>query len=145
MIKLTKLALLFAAAISLAVNVQASDWTGASGNWDSDASPGWNGTGVPNAMGAIANFGDIVTGTTTQNVVGGVTVGTISLSSTANISRTITNTNGITLNQDGAGGGFATISNSDAAVGTTNALILATGGTYTLADDLLISNTGRID
>ncbi len=97
---------------------------------------------MPNAIGAIANFGDIVTGTTTQNVVGGVMVGTISFSSTANISRTITNTNGITLNQDGAGAGFATISNSDAFVGTTNALILATGGTYTLADDLLISNTG---
>jgi fibronectin-binding autotransporter adhesin len=142
MIKFTKLALLFVASISLVMNVHASDWTGASGNWSSDLSPGWNGTGVPNAIGAIANFGDIVTGTTTQDVAGGVTVGTISFSSTANISRTITNTAGITLNQDGAGAGFASISNSDAAVGTTNALILATGGTYTLADNLLISNTG---
>ncbi len=58
---------------------------------------------MPNAIGAIANFGDIVTGTTTQNIVGGVMLGTISQNGTGNFSRTITNTNGITMNQDGAG------------------------------------------
>src|SRR6476659_9091622 len=104
MIRLAKLAAPLALSISLAIHAQAASWTGGTGNWSSDLSPGWNGTGVPNAIGAIANFGDIVTGTTTQDVVGGVTVGTISFSSTANVSRTITNTNGITLNQDGAGG-----------------------------------------
>ncbi len=117
-----------------------SNWTGGSGNWDSDASPGWNGTGVPNAMGAVANFGDTVTGTTTQNVVGGVTAGTISLTNNSNNSRTITNTNGITMNQDGGGAGFATISNANADTGT-NSLQINTG-ILTLADDLLISNTG---
>ena len=80
---------------------------------------------MPNAIGAIANFGDIVTGTTTQNVAGGVILGTISLTNVRPTSRGRSRTpNGITMNQDGAGAGFATISNSDAAVGTTNALII---------------------
>jgi fibronectin-binding autotransporter adhesin len=138
----SKFSLVVATSLALSASwSNASDWAGGSGNWSSDANPGWNGTGVPNGIGAVANFGDIVTGTTTQDIAGGVTVGTISLTSTANISRTITNTNGITMNQDGAGSGFATISNSNANTGTTNFLFIS-GGTLTLADDLLISNTG---
>jgi autotransporter-associated beta strand protein len=128
---------------AVAMTAQASDWAGNAGLWSSDGDPGWNGTGVPNAIGAIANFGSnpTVNSATTQDIVGGVTVGTISYSNTANFSRTITNTNGITMNQDGAGAGFATISNSNPTIGTANALIIS-AGTLTLADDLLISNTG---
>ena len=136
-----KKALVIFAALAFAVGAHASVWTGAGGNWDSDINPGWNGTGVPNGIGAIANFGDIVTGTTIQNIVGGITVGTISLTNNSNNSRTITNTNGITMNQDGAGAGFATISNTNTDTGTANFLFIS-GGTLTLADDLLISNTG---
>ena len=142
MTKPTKLALLFAAVLSLALtSTQASNWTGIGGNWDSDLNPGWNGTGVPNAIGAIANFGDVATGITVQNVIGGVTVGTISLTNNSANTRTITNTNGITMNQDGAGAGFATISNTNTNATATNFLAINTGN-LTLADDLLITNTG---
>ena len=136
-----KKALVLFAVFGLTCSMHASDWIGANGNWDSDINPGWNGTGIPNGIGAIANFGDVVTGTTTQNIAGGVTVGTISLTNDSNNSRTITLTNAITMNQDGVGGGFATITNANAFVGTTNALILG-AGSLVLADDLLISNTG---
>lgn len=119
-----------------------SNWTGANGNWSSNGNPGWNGSGVPNAIGAVANFGATVTGTTTQNVGGGVTVGTISLTNISNFSRTITNTNGITMNQDGAGAGFATISNNTQAAGASTGVLAINTGTLTLADDLLISATG---
>lgn len=136
---LSRFGLVVATSLALSVSwSNASDWAGGSGNWSSDGSPGWNGTGVPNAVGAIANFGDIVAGTTTQDIAGGVTIGTLSFTSSANVSRTIANTNGITFNNGGTG---ATISNSNANAGTTNALILG-AGTYTLADDLFITNTG---
>ena len=123
----------------LAVNsAQASDWAGATGNWSSNLNPGWNGTGVPNAVGAVANHGVATTSTTTQDVVGGVTVGTISLTNNSNNSWTITNTNGINLNNGGTG---ASISNTNSNTGTTNFLFLS-GGTLTLADSFTISNTG---
>src|SRR5438067_12900686 len=59
----------------------ASDWTGGSANWSSNTVPGWNGTGVPDAPGAIADFGAgaNVNGTSVVDI-GGVTVGTISFS-----------------------------------------------------------------
>lgn len=65
-------------ALFTAATLHASDWAGGSGNWSSDGSPGWNGTGVPNAVGAVANFSVLSSSTLTQNVTGGVTVGTIS-------------------------------------------------------------------
>ena len=127
--------------VTLAITCYGSDWTGGIGNWSSDGSPGWNGTGIPNGLGTTANFPSSTTGTTTQEVVG-IIVGTISLTNISNNSRTVTLTNGITLNQDGVGAGTATISNTNSFSGTTNALIFS-GGTLTLADDLLITNTGN--
>jgi fibronectin-binding autotransporter adhesin len=123
--------------------VVASDWTGANGEWSDNGDPGWNGTGVPNAVGAIANFGSTanLSGTTTQDVVGGVTVGTISVSADVSAVRMITNTTGITLNQDGTGAAVATISNSNQFNGSNNSLQIGGAGALTLADDLLISNT----
>src|SRR4051812_11915426 len=115
----------------------AIDWQGGSGNWNaSNTSPGWNGT-FPNAVGAVANFPDVVTGTTT-NTSGNITLGTISLTNNSNNGRTITLTagNGITLNQDGAGGGSATISNTNTNTETGPKLFIG-GGTFTLADVLL--------
>jgi autotransporter-associated beta strand protein len=122
----------------------ASNWTGGNANWSSNGNPGWNGTGVPNGVGVTANHGVSTTTTTTQDVVGGVTVGTISLTNNSNNGWTFTNTNGITLNQDGAGAGTATISNTDTTAGTANQLIIGPNATTSLvlADDLLISNTG---
>lgn len=129
------------AIIALAASAHASDWLGGNASWGSNTNPGWNGTGVPNAQGAVANHGVATTTTTTQDTGSAVTVGTISLTNNSANSWTITNTNGITLDQDGAGAGFATISNTNTNTGTTNALTIS-GGTITLADDLLITNTG---
>ena len=130
---------LLTASIVVAPSAQAADWTGANANWSSNGNPGWNGTGVPNAVGAVANHGVSTTSVTT--VDSSVTVGTIALTNNSNHRWTITLTNGITLDQDGAGSGNATISNTNTAVNTTNGLNFD-GGTLTLADNLLISNTG---
>jgi hypothetical protein len=144
MTKSTKLALLLAASLSFALNsTHASDWAGGGGNWSSDAAIGWNGTGVPNGIGAIANFGAApAANSTTGQDVAGVIVGTVSYNhGNGNFSRTITLTNALTLNQDSAGAGFATISNTNTNAGASNALIFSTGS-LVLGDDLFISNTG---
>ncbi|MEO5712347.1 MAG: autotransporter-associated beta strand repeat-containing protein [Luteolibacter sp.] len=121
----------------------ASTWTGGSGNWNSAVSPGWTTGGVPNAIGAVADYTSSGTTTVTvaQNVSGGVTAGSINYSGSTNQTWAFTLTNALTLNQDGAGSGFATISNANSSATTSNALTFASGGTITLADDLLISNT----
>jgi fibronectin-binding autotransporter adhesin len=55
---------------------------------------------------------------------------------------TLTLTNGITLDQDGAGSGTATILNANTSpVDATSSFIRISGSTLTLADNLLISNT----
>ena len=134
---------LLTASFVVTPSAQAANWIGANANWNSNANPGWNGTGVPNAVGAVANHGVTTTSTTTQNVSGGVTVGTISLTNNSQNRWTITNTNGITLNQDGAGSGTATISNTNTNSGSgLNNHLAINGGTLTLADNLLISHTG---
>jgi autotransporter-associated beta strand protein len=75
--------------------------------------------------------------------VAGVTVGTLSLGgSSAASSWTFTMSNSITLNQDGAGAGFATISNTDSGIGNNRIIFNSGAGNLVLADDLLISNTG---
>ncbi len=104
-------------------------------------SPGWD--VIPNGQGAIASKVDAVTATTTLSDVGGVVVGTLTLGGSSNIAWTHSLTNGITFDQDGVGAGFATISNTDTNTGTTNALIVgALTNPITLADDLLVTNTG---
>ena len=132
---------LLTASIVVAPSTQASDWAGTNGNWSSNGSPGWNGTGVPNAVGAVANHGNANASTTTQDVALGVTVGTISLTNNSNHQWNFTLANGITLDQDGAGSGNATISNTNTNAGTSNGVVF-NSGTLTLADNLLISNTG---
>ena len=79
-------ALMFACVI--ATPASASLWTGAAGNWSSDADPGWNGTGVPNAAGAVATL-DGSTAVTTQDIVAGATVGTLEKTTSGNASWTI--------------------------------------------------------
>ncbi|MDZ4199836.1 MAG: hypothetical protein U1E27_11205, partial [Kiritimatiellia bacterium] len=51
-----------------------SVWTGGAGNWSSNSDPGWNGTGIPNAIDAVA-ITDAATGTIAVNGV--YTVGTL--------------------------------------------------------------------
>lgn len=121
----------------------ASTWTGASGNWSSNAIPGWNGTGVPDAAGASGFYTGASAPVTTQDVVAGVTVGTLSLGgSSAASAWTFTMNNSITLNQDGAGAGVATISNTNSGVGNNRIIFNSGSAGLILADDLLVSNTG---
>lgn len=125
-------------AASWSATAQASTWSGGDGTWVV-GNPGWD--VVPNAVGAVANNPITATGITTQSVAGTQTVGTINLSGADDFAWTIaTGTNSITLNQDGASAGVATILNSNTSTGATNALILT--GLYTLADRLLIENSG---
>jgi hypothetical protein len=69
--------LLVPAALVLTVSpaLAQSTWTGGSGDWSDTGNPGWNGSAVPNAAGAIAVFNSA--GTTTQDSGAGITVGTI--------------------------------------------------------------------
>jgi hypothetical protein len=130
----------FCAAALLSPTLHAqSTWTGGSANWTSNASPGWNGTGVPNAQGTSVTKTDATSATITQNVAAGVTVGSWTLTGAAGTFG-VTLTNGITFDQDGAGAGFATINNA----GTNASSRLNFGsGSFTLADNLLISNSGN--
>ena len=116
-----------------------STWTGTPGNWSSNGSPGWNGTGVPNSQGAVAEYLGTSSATITQDIALGVTVGTIRTGGTGNASLTLTITNPITLDQDGAGSGSALIENARSVAGGYRLNLSA--GTITLADNLIIRNT----
>lgn len=134
---------LLTASFVVTPSVQAANWAGGAGNWSSNTSPGWNGSGVPNEVGAVARTGS-GNSTITQDISGGVTVGTISQSNTGGTQLTITNSNGITLDQDGSGTGTARILNANTNPTTSgNNFLRITGGTLTLADNLLISNTAN--
>ena len=110
----------------------------ANGVWSTTTD--WTPTGFPNASGDIARYNASTSITTTQDVVAGITVGTITRGGGGAATWTITPTNPITLNQDGAGSGTATLSNTGTSVGSSR-LVLGVG-TLTLADDLLVSNSG---
>jgi autotransporter-associated beta strand protein len=135
-------AALAAVATLVSCSAHASLWAGGNGRWNSNGSPGWNGTGVPNAPGAVAenNLGGSTGITSTQDVSGGITIGTLSKGGTGNFTWIINLSNSITFNQDGAGPGSAVISNG--CTGTSANRISLSSGTLTLADDLLIINTG---
>lgn len=123
-------------AAALALPAGASVWSGSSGNWSSDGNPGWNGTGVPNGIGAVATFS-----AGSLNVTNDVnpTLGTIERTgSSSGTPQVVGGT--ITMNQDGAGSGHATISNSSTDTGSTR-LGFSSALTLVLADDLLFSNT----
>ena len=112
-----------------------STWNVASGNWNSAGN--WL-NGIPNDVGATAQYTGSVSATTTVDAI--ETVGTLTLGGSSNVSWTIAASSALTFNQDTAGSGLATISNTNASTGTNNALILSTGS-YVLADNLTISNT----
>lgn len=146
--KLTRKAVILATLLATSLcNATASTWAGADGNWNNTGNPGWNATGVPNAMGATAIFGATTAArTTTQNLNpegGGVTVGTLSFTGVNQAgSRTIKLTQPITFNQDGTGTGIAIIENTNTSASANNFLKLgdSTAQRIILADDLLIRN-----
>jgi autotransporter-associated beta strand protein len=123
------------------VGAQTSAWVGGDGLWSSTGTPGWNGP-VPNAAGAIVTLG-ASTGVTTTTVDTTPTVGTISLANGSASGWTFAG-GSITLNQDGAGGSPAQILNANSDTSAINSLSFTTGSgvNLTLADNLLVSNTG---
>ena len=139
-----------AASVCISTTAQATiaTWGGGSGNWSSTTSPGWTNGTIPNAQGDSARYTAGGSVTTTQDVAGGVTVGSILLDGTGNASWQITPTNAVFLNQDGNGPLSATITNNiqlpAGSTGTNPSIFLNPGaGTFILQDDLLLSNTSN--
>ena len=130
------------AVCSFAPPSQASSWTGTTGDWSSDLNPGWNGTGVPNAVAAVAEYSGGASATVVQNIGAGVTVGTIRSFGSGNASFTVTASNSIILNQDGGGSGFALIETSRTS-NQAHRLNIAGPGSLSLADNLLVRNSGN--
>ena len=109
--------------------------------WSSDGNPGWNGTGVPDAQGALAEF--ITVGTVTNDLPYAVTVGTISFHAVKpNGDRAIAaGSGGIILDFDGEGPGMAIVSNNTPSRLIFNTQTASTSGVMAY-DDLLLVNTG---
>lgn len=114
----------------------ASEWSGGNGTWDSDSSPGWNGTGIPNGQGAVASF---TTGGS-STLTGTTTIGSFLYSGNQNASREIKlNSCLLILDQDGDGPGAVVISND--AVRASGRMSISSGSVE-LRDNLLLVNTG---
>ena len=130
MVKLTAIALFapFAA--------NASTWSGTGGDWSSDGNPGWNGTGVPNARGAIAEF--TTSGTVTIDIPAGVTLGSLMYSLPGTGDRGIIDPNNPIIMDNGAG--MAVIKNETASRWMIYASQLPKG--FDAVDDLLVVNSG---
>ena len=124
--------------LSLSASLQAAVYTAGTGNWS--VGTNWDTGTAPNAIGAVASRSAAGTVTVTQDL-SAVTVGTISLTSSG-VWTINTSTNGLILNQDGAGSGVATIENASTATG--GRLILSSGaspGYLQIADDLQIKQS----
>jgi autotransporter-associated beta strand protein len=140
-----------AAGVFLSSAVQAAvvgQWITGTGNWSDSAK--WQGGVIPNGQGDSAIFTTGSSSTTTVDVAGGVTLGTLKVDGVGNASWQITPTaNSVFLNQDGAGPLSASIVNNIqlSGAGTNPSIFLnpaSTGsGTFVLQDDLLISNTSN--
>lgn len=132
---------------------RASDWCGAdennkgaTGYWDSDGKPGWNGTGVPNGQGAVARFCSTLKNTVVQNLTDGVTVGSVLLDLPPNIDKNLeigglggqSKVDGpLTFDQDGSGPLSVVVSN-----GAARARVgFGSTAPVTLQDDVLFINT----
>lgn len=148
--KASKTLALLTALVSAAVH--SSEWygandggTAANGVWSSDGKPGWNGTGVPNGQGAVAYFGSTKKNTVTQDSTTGVTIGSLILNLDPTIANVDLMLNGasttalgpVTFDQDGAGPGYAVMSNNAARV----RMQIGSNAPVTLNDDLLLVNT----
>lgn len=125
----------FALSASVPVHAQ-SIWAGSGTNWSSNGNPGWNGTGVPDAVGASANFG--TNGNSGYTVVLDAetrTVGSLGYSGSGNGSLSLTLTNALEFD---VVSGAATLSNTSTGTGSR---IVIGSGSIVLKDDLRISNT----
>lgn len=124
--------------LALVTATHASSWSGGNGNWNSDSSPGWNGTGVPNAQGAVAEFPNVSTATISQDIAGGATVGQFIRIGTASADLSFKVASGVStglvFDMDGAGPQHAVVSNA-----TTRRISMSNTG-YVLNDDLDIVN-----
>jgi len=138
------------ACLFISTAAQATDaiWGTASGNWSTvSATNGWT-NAVPDAVGDTGTYD--TTGhssvTTTQDITGNRTVGKLEVKGSSTGSWTITLASGknLVMDQDGAGPGVATLSNTQTVTGATSGgLIIGPNlGQIILNDDLLISNTG---
>jgi autotransporter-associated beta strand protein len=139
------------AARAAVVGTWTSPVTGASSeNWSvagSTANGGWSNGVVPNAQGDTGQYTTGLSCITLQDIVGGVTVGTLKVDGTNNASWQIRPANDVIMNQDGPGPGFASIINDiqDTAASKANPAIFinSSTGALVLQDDLFISNTSN--
>lgn len=125
----------FALSASVPCRAQ-STWAGSGANWSSNGNPGWNGTGVPDAVGASANF--LTNGNSGYTVILDMetrTVGSLGYSGSGNGSLSLTLTNVLEFD---VVSGTATLSNTT--TGTASRIVIGSG-TIALKDDLRISNT----
>jgi len=119
-----------------ALSAHASSWTGGTANWNSNGNPGWNGTGVPDAVGAAADFTTNGNSGFTATLVAPITLGSLSYGGTGNGAFTLSpGANSVTFNNGGSG---ALVSNFSAGTGSRISLNSAS---YVLADSLTIRNT----
>jgi autotransporter-associated beta strand protein len=116
-------------------------WIGPSdGSWNNAAN--WSPATVPNGAGVIADFRPSVANatpmSTTQDVSGGATVGTLTLAGTAAQGWTVRLSELLRMNNSGNG---AVISNVNTAAGNYQLLISGGSRPIILADNLAITNT----
>lgn len=124
----------FGVAISAGL-ATAATWTGGGANWSSNGNPGWNGTGVPNSAGAIADFTTNGNSGFTVALDQTVILGSLSYAGSGNGSLSFTLTNSLTLNNSGAGASIRNLSTG------TGSRVSFGSGSIILADQLTISNT----
>jgi autotransporter-associated beta strand protein len=116
--------------------------------WSADSTWGPTVAGFPNAQGDVAINILSVSSNVFQDVVGGVTVGTIDHHPTSaahagpGVNWLITTNNPITLNQDGAGADTARIGNTQTV--KINSLTIDGPGGLILADNLEITNLNTL-
>lgn len=108
--------------------------TGTTGLWSTGTN--WTPNGTPDLIGDSVVKSSVGNSAVIQDIAAGVTVGSIVNDSTI-YTFTTTLSNNITLNQDGAGSGSASIAN----IGTGSRLVLVGAGTAVLADNLTITNS----
>jgi autotransporter-associated beta strand protein len=116
-------------------------WIGPSdGSWNNAAN--WSPATVPNGAGVIADFRPSVANatpmSTTQDVSGGATVGTLTLAGTAAQGWTVRLSELLRMNNSGNG---AVISNVNTAAGNYQLLISGGSRPIILADNLAVTNT----
>lgn len=122
-------------------------WAGTNNPWSTVGPTGWTNGVAPNGVGDTATDSVGASVTIPIDVSGGVTVGMIKADFTTNNSMQVTPNNNLTMNQDGAGVGSASIINNiQSATTPSNPSIFinsSTTGSLFLADDLFLSNTSN--